>query len=72
MVPIQITYLRSMMGIGKTEFGRRMGVNRISVHWWEKGERNPSKTAVILMKLLASTNHIEIPQPEDILEVDDE
>ena len=72
MQPIQITYLRSMMGIGKTEFGRRMGVNRISVHWWEKGERNPSKTAVILMKLLASTNHIEIPQPEDILEVDDE
>ena len=72
MVPIQITYLRSMMGIGKTEFGRRMGVTRLTVFWWEKGQRNPSKTAVILMKLIASTNHIEIPEPEDILEVDDE
>ena len=72
MVPIQITYLRSMMGIGKTEFGRRMGVNRVSIHFWEKGERKPSKTAIILMELIASTNHIEIPQPEDILEVSDE
>jgi len=61
-----------MMGIGKTEFGRRMGVNRVSIHFWEKGERKPSKTAIILMELLASTNHIEIPQPEDILEVSDE
>jgi len=72
VVPIQITYLRSMMGIGKTEFGRRMGVNRVSIHFWEKGERKPSKTAIILMELIASTNHIEIPQPEDILEVSDE
>ena len=71
MEPIQITYLRSMMGIGKIEFGRQMGVNRVTVHFWETGERNPSKTAVILMQLLASNHHIDIPAPEDIMEVEE-
>ena len=69
--PIQITYLRSMMGIGKIEFGRRMGVNRVTVHFWETGERNPSKTAVILMQLLASNHHIDIPAPDEIMEVEE-
>ena len=71
MEPIQITYLRSMMGIGKIEFGRRMGVNRVTVHFWETGERNPSKTAIILMQLLASNHHIDIPAPDEIMEVEE-
>ena len=71
MQPIQITYLRSMMGIGKIEFGRQMGVNRVTVHFWETGERNPSKTAVILMETIASINHIDIPAPDEIMEVEE-
>ena len=71
MQPIQITYLRSMLGVGKIEFARRMGVNRVAVHFWETGQRNPSKTAIILMELIASTNHIEIPAPAQIMEVEE-
>ena len=72
MQPIQITYLRSMMGIGKIEFGSQMGVSRQTVRLWEEGERTPSKTAVILMQLLASNHHIDIPAPDEIMEVEDE
>lgn len=72
MQPVQITYLRSVLGIGKAEFSRRMGVDPVAVYYWETAQRNPSKTAVLLMHLIASTHHIEIPDPGDILEVDDE
>ncbi len=72
MQPIQITYLRSCLSLGKIAFGQLLGVNRITVYWWETGQRNPSKTAVILMQLIASINHIEIPDPDDIVEVDEE
>ena len=71
MEPIQITYLRSMMGIGKIEFGSQMGVSRQTVRLWEEGERTPSKTAVILMQLLAYINHIDIPAPDEIMEVEE-
>jgi len=48
-IPKQIKKFRKDLGFTQTKFGAMVGVGKITVYQWERGERTPSKTAKILL-----------------------
>lgn len=47
--PKQIKKFRKELSLTQTKFGEMVGVVKITVFQWERGERTPSKTAKILL-----------------------
>ena len=47
--PKQIKRFRKELELTQTKFGEMVGVGKITVFQWERGERTPSKTAKILL-----------------------
>ena len=47
--PKQIKKFRKELSLTQTKFGEMVGVGKITVFQWERGERIPSKTAKILL-----------------------
>ena len=47
--PEQIFDFRRKNKLTQTAFGELVGVSKITVYQWERGERRPSKTAKILL-----------------------
>ena len=47
--PKQVKKFRKDLGLTQTKFGEMVGVVKITVFQWERGERTPSKTAKILL-----------------------
>ena len=45
----QIKKFRKELRITQAKFGEMVGVGKITVFQWERGERTPSKTAKILL-----------------------
>lgn len=45
-----VSKLRKALGLSQEELGKRVGVSGSSVSLWEDGKRNPSKSAMILLK----------------------
>jgi putative transcriptional regulator len=54
MTPHQIQSLREKLGMRTTEFAVRIGVSDDTVRKWERGERKPSGSALILLYQLAA------------------
>jgi DNA-binding transcriptional regulator YiaG len=52
MTAEEIRRIRKKLGITQAEFAARVGVERATVGRWEVGLLTPSRTAVILMRLL--------------------
>lgn len=53
---------RKRTGLNAREFGSLIGVSGRTVENWEQGRRNPSKSALLLIKMM---------QQEDVKNVDD-
>ena len=53
---------RKRMRLNAREFGSLIGVSGRTVENWEQGRRNPSKSALLLIKMM---------QQEDVKNVDD-
>ena len=47
--PKQTKKFRKELNLTQTKFGEMVGVGKITVFQWERGERTPSKTAKILL-----------------------
>ena len=52
MTPDEIRALRKSLGMTQPEFAEKLGVTVITVSSWERGIRNPSGSAVMLMQQL--------------------
>ena len=57
MTPDEIRALRKSLGLTQRQFGAALGVGIQAVFLWERGERNPSKTALLLMETLSKRDH---------------
>lgn len=42
-----VTALREAAGLSKADFGRRLGVDRTTVHRWENGRSRPDNPAIV-------------------------
>ena len=53
MTPEEIKALRKSLGLTQAEFAKLCGVkSHMNVYLWERGDRNPSGSAVMLMRQL--------------------
>jgi DNA-binding transcriptional regulator YiaG len=56
MTPDAIRELRESLGLTQTQFARRLGITRqATVSEWERGERRPRPSVVLLMHTLKTT-----------------
>ena len=53
MTPDQIKRLRKRLKMNREELALEVGVSSAAIFAWEKGERRPSGSAIILLKRLA-------------------
>jgi len=66
--PKQIKKFRKDLDMTQTKFGDMVGVAKITVFQWERGERKPSETARILLSRIEET--IEKKETVEIFKVD--
>ena len=70
MQPIQSRYLRQSLGLSQIEFARWCGVTQTTVSHWENGRFPPIPMAHKLFAYIASHHHIDVPDADDIEEVE--
>ncbi len=59
-----IRQIRAALGLTQTEFGRRLGVSRQSVAYWEVGERRPDIMHAMDLVRLAHEADMTMTIPE--------
>jgi len=57
MDPASIRRLRAHLDLTQREFGKLVGVGRLSVHHWERGTKRPTGSAQVLLRKIADETY---------------
>ena len=57
MDPASIRRLRAHLDMTQVDFGKMVGVTRISVHHWERGTKRPTGSAQVLLRKIADETY---------------
>lgn len=60
--PEQIEAFRKKLGLSQRVFGELLGVSRIHIYYLERGEREPSKTLMLLLDCIKNNQRKGAPQ----------
>ncbi len=58
--PIDVKHIRSQIGMTQVEFASKFGISVSTLRHWERGDRKPRGTALVLLKVMAK-------QPDAVL-----
>jgi putative transcriptional regulator len=51
--PVDVSLIRRRIGMTQTQFARRFGFPVATIRHWERGERKPQGSALVLLNLIA-------------------
>jgi DNA-binding transcriptional regulator YiaG len=69
--PIQVRYLLSVTGYSYEKASKELGCTKQSMYNWASGRTKPSIMAESILKRWAAEKKIDIPDEDDIEEIDD-